>query len=130
MFWVTSMESKTASKILIIEDDNDIAFVLKTMIEMDGYTALTAGNGQVALDLIKSEGPFHLIFLDMQMPVMNGWIFAETFYALYGHTVPIVVMTAAADSKQRAKEVNANDCLSKPFEIPEFQAMVQKYIPL
>ncbi|MCM2352279.1 MAG: response regulator [Pseudobdellovibrio sp.] len=124
------MISKASGKILIIEDDSDIAFVLKTMIELDGYVVLTAENGQVALDLIKSEGPFQLIFLDMQMPVMNGWSFAETFYSLYGHTVPIVVMTAAADSKQRAKEVKANDCLAKPFEITEFQAMVKKYLPI
>ncbi|AZZ36757.1 response regulator [Bdellovibrio sp. qaytius] len=123
-----TMISNVSGKILIIEDDSDIAFVLKTMIELDGYTAVTAGNGQIALDLIQSEGPFQLIFLDMQMPIMNGWVFAETFYKLYGHTVPIVVMTAAADSKHRAKEVDANDCLAKPFEIPEFQAMVQKYL--
>ena len=124
-----AMITKVSGKILIIEDDSDIAFVLKTMIELDGYTAVTAGNGQIALDLLKNEGPFQLIFLDMQMPIMNGWVFAESFYKLYGHSVPIVVMTAAADSKQRAKEVDANDCLAKPFEIPEFQAMVQKYIP-
>lgn len=121
------MISKASGKILIIEDDNDIAFVLKKMIEMDGYTAATAENGQVALDLIKKEGPFQLIFLDMQMPVMDGWGFAENFYKLYNHAAPIVVMTAAADSKQRAKEVGANDCLAKPFEIAEFQSMVEKY---
>lgn len=123
------MNSIVSRKILIIEDDKDIAFVLKTMIELDGYTASTAENGQLALDLIKNEGPFQLIFLDMQMPVMNGWLFAENFYKLYGHAVPIVVMTAAADSKQRAKEVNANDCLAKPFEITDFKSMVQKYLP-
>lgn len=130
MLQVMVMAAEVSEKILIIEDDNDIAFVLKTMIELDGYTAATAENGQIALDLIKSKGPFQLIFLDMQMPVMNGWIFAENFYKLYGHSVPIVVMTAAADSKQRAKEVEANDCLAKPFEIHEFQAMVQKYLPV
>jgi CheY-like chemotaxis protein len=124
------MISNNPVKILIIEDDSDIAFVLKTVIELDGYSAMTAANGQIALDLIKSDGPFQLIFLDMQMPIMNGWIFAENFYKLYGHVVPIVVMTAAADSKQRAKEVNANDCLAKPFEFVEFQAMVKKYLPL
>ncbi len=123
------MMSKASGKILIIEDDKDIAFVLKTIIELDGYTALIAENGKIALDLIKSDGPFQLIFLDMQMPVMNGWLFAENFYSLYGHASPIVVMTAAADSKQRAKEVNANDCLAKPFEVTDFQAMVQKYLP-
>jgi len=128
VLWVMTMISKVSGKILIIEDDKDIVFVLKTMIELDGYTAATAENGQVALDLIKNEGPFQLIFLDMQMPVMNGWVFAENFHTLYGYAVPIVVMTAAADSKQRAKEVNANDCLAKPFEITDFQAMVKKYL--
>lgn len=123
------MKSDSSNKILIVEDDNDISFVLKSMIELDGYSAFTAENGQVALDLIKSEGPFQLIFLDMQMPVMNGWLFAENFYKLYGQAVPIVVMTAAADSKRRAREVNANDCLAKPFEITDFQAMVRKYLP-
>lgn len=125
-----TMRSKVLGKILIIEDDNDISFVLKNMIELDGYIALVAENGQIALDLLKSEGPIQLIFLDMQMPVMDGWRFADAFYKLYGHSVPIVVMTAAADSKQRAKEVDANDCLAKPFEIADFRAMVHKYLPL
>lgn len=120
--------SENLVKILIIEDDIDIASTLKTMLELDGYFALTAENGQVALDLIRNEGPFDLIFLDMQMPIMNGWTFAEKFHSSFGYTTPIIVMTAAADSARRAKEVNADDFLAKPFELTEFQAMVKKYL--
>ena len=117
-----------SAKILIIEDDVDIASVLKAIVELNGHVATIAENGQIALDLVKNEGPYHLIFLDMQMPVMNGWLFAESFYALYGQTVPIVVMTAATDSMKRAEEIKANDCLAKPFELVEFEHMVQKHL--
>lgn len=115
-------------KILIIEDEVDIAFALQMILETSGYVAKTAENGKVALELIQNEGPFQLILLDMQMPVMNGWVFAENFYATYGNNTPIIVMTAAANSQQRAQEIKATDWIDKPFEISRLQTMIKSYL--
>ena len=47
---------------------------------------------------------------------MNGWEFAKEFAAKYDHLCPIIAMTAAADAKQRAKDINAADLIEKPFD--------------
>lgn len=125
---LNSPQNIKSGKILIIEDETDIAFALQMILETSGYVVKTAENGKVALDLIKNEGPFQLILLDMQMPVMNGWIFAEKFYTQYGHSTPIIVMTAAANSQQRAEEIKANDWIDKPFEMAKLQSMVESYL--
>ena len=58
-----------------------------------------------------------LILLDMCMPVMNGWEFAKQFHATYGEAAPIVVITAAEQALQSAREVGAGGALPKPFDV-------------
>ena len=58
-----------------------------------------------------------LVFLDMKMPVMNGWEFTNEFYRLYDHRAPLLVMTAAADAEKRAQEVEADGFIGKPFDL-------------
>ena len=113
--------------ILIIEDDPDILLALKTFLEVEGYAVRTAENGFEALKLLNDGEMPNLILLDMKMPVMNGWQFAIEFLAKHDHLSPIVVMTAAADAKQRAKDIDAIGWVSKPFELDELMKVVRKY---
>ncbi len=103
--------------IMIIEDESDIRSSLKEILELVGYNVLTAENGLDALNILKASVTPNLILLDMKMPVMNGWEFADQFRKTYDHKSPIVVVTAAADSEQRAKDINAIGWISKPFEL-------------
>lgn len=103
--------------IMIIEDESDIRSSLKEILELVGYDVLTAENGLDALNVLKESVKPNLILLDMKMPVMNGWDFAEQFHKTYNNSSPIVVVTAAADSEQRAKDINATGWVSKPFEL-------------
>ena len=115
-------------KILIVEDDPDIRSVLSMVIEADGYSVVTANNGLEALETIQKDGLPQLILLDMKMPIMDGWQFAEAFYKLHGHAVPLVVMTAAADAAKRASDISANGWLEKPFDLSNLQTALQKYL--
>ena len=114
--------------ILIVEDDEDILFSLQILLEDEGYKAHVAGNGLVALELIKKYGVPDLILLDMMMPVMNGWQFSLEFKALYVHLCPIIVMTAAADAEQRAKDIGAIGWLGKPFNFNKLLAVIKKHV--
>ena len=98
------------------------------VLEEDGYRVRGAKNGSEALDVLQKEGMPHLILLDMRMPVMDGWQFAAEFRARYDHKAPIIVMTAAGDSKQRAEDVQAEGWLGKPFRLDDLSSTVKRHI--
>jgi DNA-binding response OmpR family regulator len=113
--------------ILIIEDDIDIRTSLKEFLESEDYIVFTAGNGLEALEVINTIGMPNLMLLDMKMPIMNGWQFAVEFISKHDHLSPIVVMTAAADAEQRAKEISAIGWVGKPFKLDELLKKIKKY---
>ncbi len=122
------MINNSGNRILIIEDDSDIAFAICTLLESEGYDVQVAENGIVALTSLKEKGVPNLILLDMMMPKMNGWEFAAEFHSQYPKSCPIIVMTAAADAKQRAADVQAAEWIEKPFAFKKFLELVKKYL--
>jgi two-component system, chemotaxis family, chemotaxis protein CheY len=113
--------------ILVVDDD--IA-VLRTVVEIlteEGYHLATATNGAEALDVLEKITP-HLILLDMRMPVMDGWQFAQ---ALRGNqqAIPILVMTAAQDARQWAREIGASGYVAKPFDIGDLIDSIERWLP-
>jgi CheY-like chemotaxis protein len=122
---MTISKSKT---IFVIEDDPGISFVLSELLKGEGFKVQVAENGVVALELLQKYGVPSLILLDMIMPKMNGWEFAKEFTEKYDHLCPIIAMTAAADAKQRAKDINAVDLIEKPFDFDQFLATIKKHI--
>jgi urea transport system substrate-binding protein len=95
-------------------------------LELEGYQVLTALNGFEAIQLLEKSVMPNLILLDMKMPIMNGWEFATAFLAKYDHHCPIVITTAAGDAIQRAKDINANDWISKPFDLDTLLEIIKK----
>lgn len=114
-------------KILIVEDDESISNTLKLILS-ESNQVITASNGTTALEAIKKEGMPKLILLDMRMPVMDGWQFSKEFHRIYGHSAPIVVMTAAADASKRAQDVEAEAWMGKPFDLENLFDLVHKYV--
>jgi CheY-like chemotaxis protein len=117
-----------AKKILIIDDEKDLTDLIKEELLEKGYDISTSENGKEALDLIAKEGLPDLILLDMKMPVMNGWEFSQTFIDLYGRSCPIVVLTAADDSRTRAMEIGADSYLGKPFEFERLFRLIESML--
>lgn len=104
--------------ILVVDDDTDIRDLVVAILTLEGYEVTEARDGAQALSVIAQTTP-DLIFLDMHMPVLDGWGFVAAYRALPGPHAAIIVMTAATNSKQLAAQVSAEGCLPKPFEIRE-----------
>jgi CheY-like chemotaxis protein len=103
--------------ILLVEDDAEIRESLKDALELEGYEIVTASNGRDALDRLPTMRKPCLILLDLMMPVMNGWEFAE---ALQGDadlaSIPIVVVTAFGQELQRSR-IASQDVIPKPVDL-------------
>jgi CheY-like chemotaxis protein len=114
----------SGTRVLVVDDDDEIRGLLELVLEGEGYEVLIAPNGARALEVADRHRP-DLILLDMRMPVMDGWAFAKTYREHPAPHAPIVVMTAAPDAGQRAAEVQADGFVGKPFDLPELVSMVK-----
>ena len=112
--------------ILVAEDDPYIRAFVEDLLIDAGHAVATTPNGQAALGVASARRP-DLILLDMQMPVMDGWAFAQAYRQTPPPHAPIVVMTAARNAEQRAAEIGAAGFLGKPFEIGELVELVERY---
>jgi CheY-like chemotaxis protein len=119
----------SCSAILVVEDDQEIRDFLALVLEGEGYAVRTAANGAVALDLLQQQTA-DLILLDMRMPEMDGWAFVPAYRGQPGPHAPIVVLTAARDAEQTAREVQADAHLGKPFNLDDLLAVVRTTLSL
>lgn len=118
--------------VLLVEDDEDnrdlVSFVLsRSRLDVE---LQIAENGQEAIDKAFSKIP-HLILMDMQMPVMDGW-HAVPILKADDRTkhVPIIAFTAQAkpEDKVRTKEIGCAEHYSKPMDPEELLTLIQKYL--
>ena len=111
--------------IFVIEDDADLRETMKDLLEMEGFSVMTAENGREGLKLIERNGKPCLILLDMMMPVMNGWEFLEAMQrdqqALLWQT-RVTVVTAAAEMAGLQKQYGGS-MLKKRINVPSFFAL-------
>ena len=118
-------------KILVVEDNEDNREILAARLKRLGNFAIfTAGNGKEALDTAADARP-DLIFMDLRMPVMDGYQAIEELRRTeWASAVPIVVVSAQAreEDKKRALKIGCNDFLSKPVtEDTSLQTLLRKY---
>ena len=107
------------NKILLVEDESDLALIVSDTLREQGYDVLTAGNGITGLDRFKAEGA-DLIVADVMMPKMDGFKMAKEIRKL-SPIVPLLFLTAKStiDDIEEGFEIGANDYLKKPFELRE-----------
>ena len=111
---------KKVTKILIIEDNNDIREILCEILTDEGFKVDSVKNGQQALDYLEKHPDCapDLIFLDLMMPVMTGYQFLDSLDLNYQEfNIPIIILSAEMDVPLNNLVV-AN--LSKPVDIKEF----------
>ena len=113
-------------KILIVDDEADIALILKLQLEDAGYETVRARDGVEALEAVAQE-PFDLIMLDIKMPRMDG---LEVLSRLKGDETPVVMMTAhgSEDIAVDAMKKGALDYISKPFSTDDMLQKVERAI--
>ena len=116
---------------LVVEDDRDSRLYLKRLLQDLGCSVAEAENGKIAIEQLQNETEFpDIIFLDLMMPEMDGFQFAEEFRSLPdSEGVPIVVVTAADLTKKDFDRITANvETIFKKAEldVAEIAAQVQK----
>lgn len=120
---------------IIILSAYDYSEIAKEIIGMTGAEVVTAENGKTAVDMISSgsEGDFDLIFMDIQMPVMNGYeatAAIRTSNIPAARSVPIVAMTANAfaEDVQFARSAGMNEHISKPLDMTRLRDVMRKWL--
>jgi DNA-binding response OmpR family regulator len=108
------------ARILVVDDSSTIRKVVTSILERNGYEALAAGDGQIALDALRTaEVPFDLVLLDFVMPKMNGFQFCRAVRASDRFAnIPVVLMSARSDKIRDhfVDQTGAIDAISKPFD--------------
>src|SRR3712207_2691399 len=111
-------------RVLVVEDDEDIALAVQRSLRMEGYDVRIAGDGEAALDAAGAYLP-DLVVLDLGLPKLDGIEVARRLRA--DGDVPILMLTArdALDSRVEGLDVGADDYLVKPFELQELLARLR-----
>ena len=112
-------------KILIVEDNQDLAFGLRTNLEVQGYAVMLAEDGPTGLQLALAESP-GLIILDLMLPRMGGIDVLKKIRAS-GTDTPILILTAKGNEidKVLGLRLGADDYVTKPFGLMELMARVE-----
>ena len=119
---------------LLVEDNDLNAEIAQILLEEQGMTVTRAENGRQAVEIFSKEpaDTFHLILMDIMMPVMNGLDAARAVRALDrpdAKTIPIIAMTANAfkEDAQKCMEAGMNAHLAKPINIPELISTITRF---
>jgi CheY-like chemotaxis protein len=121
--------SPVTPTVLVVDDDPDILDALSEILEGEGFLVRRAKNGKEALDRLLPEPPA-LILLDLMMPVMDGWEFAQRMrHVEAASRVPIIVLSADRNVGTKAREIGAVGHLAKPFELNDLLSMVRTTLP-
>ena len=122
---IAEAEGTVMERVLIIEDDEAMAFALRDGFEYEGYSVLVASEGDVGLRLA-SEKDLSLILLDVMLPNMSGIDICKRIRS-EGNDVPIIMLTARGQEidKVLGLKCGADDYITKPFSFLELMARVE-----
>ena len=112
-----------AKKVLIVEDDGNIAELLHLYLEKEGFETQVAGDGGKGVELFRSFQP-DLVLLDIMLPVMDGWAVLKKIRE--HDKTPVIMLTAKGETEDKVTglEGGADDYIVKPFEMKEVLARI------
>lgn len=128
-------DSYEGKRILLVEDNALNREIGVEILSQTGISVDTAENGRVAVDMIENSpaGTYDLVFMDIQMPVMDGCEAAVKIRALPREdlkTLPIIAMTANAfaDDRQKTKEAGMNGHMAKPIDMDQLRVILKTWL--
>jgi two-component system alkaline phosphatase synthesis response regulator PhoP len=115
-------------RILLVEDEDNLATALTLNLEMEGYYVASVRDGHAALDKFRNQH-FDLAILDVMIPLMDGFSVCQTI-RLEGNTTPVLFLSAKGTGKDRVEglKIGGDDYLTKPFDLEELLLRVRKLI--
>ena len=113
-----------AKTVLIVEDDRNIADLLRLYLEKEGYEVVIANDGLKGVELFKSSQP-SLVLLDVMLPGMDGWGVCRAIRS--ESKTPIIMLTAKSETEDKVSGLKqgADDYITKPFEMKEVLARIE-----
>jgi len=117
------------ARVLVAEDHEVNQQLFKTILEKMGHRVMLAGDGLQAVEAAEQE-QYDLIFMDIQMPRMNGYDATRKLREM-GVQTPIIAVTASAlqEEQKRAIAAGMNDCLTKPFKKKDLVPVLSQWLP-
>jgi DNA-binding response OmpR family regulator len=118
------MAAATQGLVLVVEDDPRTAELIATYLEREGFRALTTGDGERGLELVRTQAPL-LVILDIMLPGMDGWDICREMRRF--SDTPVIMLTARGDEIDRISglTLGADDYVVKPFSPRELMARVR-----
>jgi len=116
--------------ILVVEDEQHLAFGIKFNLEAEGYEVNVASDGPTALDIVARATPaIDLVVLDLMLPGMSGYAVCERLRAR-GDTLPVVMLTARTlvEDRIRGFDSGADVYLQKPFDLEELLSVIRSLL--
>ena len=112
-------------KLLLVEDDENLGFMLKDNLEMSGYEVRLCRDGALGLTAFHNES-YHLCIFDVMLPFKDGFTLAEDVRK-YNQKIPIIFLTAKSQKDDRIKgfKLGGDDYITKPFSLEEFLLRIE-----
>ena len=125
------LESGATKVALVVEDDDQIAYLLRFILEREGFKVESAADGRLAHDLIMNGSTPALVLLDVMLPFVDGYQLLAEIRAKEGWaTVPVLMLTAKSQEKDivRALDSGAADYMVKPFRPDELRSRIRRLV--
>ena len=115
-------------KILLVEDDQTLNFIIKDNLEQNGYVVTSVEDGEAALKTFKS-GRFSLCLLDVMLPKKDGFTLAKEIRKIDDH-VPVIFLTARSMTEDRITglTIGGDDYITKPFSMEELLLKIRIFL--
>ena len=116
---------------LVAEDDEQLAYILRFILEREGFEVQAAPDGRTAKELISTLRPPAIILLDVMLPHVDGYeLLAQVRAKADWKTVPVIMLTARSQEQDivRGLEAGANDYMVKPFKPEELRARIRRLL--
>jgi DNA-binding response OmpR family regulator len=117
-----------AARILVVEDNANLALGLRNNLEIEGYAVDVARDGVAALDMARASAP-DLVILDLMLPGLDGYRVLEALRA-EGRDMPVLILTARGEEAEKVLgfRLGADDYVTKPFGLMELLARVRTHL--
>lgn len=122
------MSDHSLPSILVVDDNEDNANIIRDYLEARGYPITVAYDGDEAMSMFESVKP-SIVLLDVMMPGRDGWqVCREMKASPYGRQIRVIMVTALQDwmDKRQALETGADDYVEKPFELAKLASVVER----
>lgn len=122
------MITESVKNLLLVEDDDNLGFVIKDNLGMRGYNVVWCNDGEKA-ELAFKEGSFHLCILDIMLPKKDGFALARSIRTI-NKNVPILFLSAKSmtEDKLEGFQTGADDYIVKPFSLEELYCRIEVFL--